>query len=33
MKHLGHAFGTGTPGQAEIERRPKEEPARISLEP
>jgi pyruvate dehydrogenase (quinone) len=33
MKHLARAFGTGTPGQAAIERRLKEEPARTSLEP
>jgi thiamine pyrophosphate-dependent acetolactate synthase large subunit-like protein len=33
MKHLTRAFGTGTPRQAEIERRLKEEPARTSLEP
>ena len=33
MKHLDKAFGTGTPGQAEIEKRLQEEPARISLRP
>lgn len=33
MKHLESAFATGTPGQAEIEKRLKEEPASTSLEP
>lgn len=33
MKHLYAAFATGTPGQAEIEQRLKEEPASTSLKP
>jgi pyruvate dehydrogenase (quinone) len=33
MKHLGHAFAVGTPGQDEIERRLNEEPAVTSLKP
>lgn len=33
MKHLGKAFEIGTPGQAEIKQRLKEEPASTSLEP